>query len=188
MSNKFTVYWQGGSKSYLTGENIESAMLNAGYSRCYPAVDFWISGINYDYEYDRVKHQWVKKTPIHMHIQDAQKNPEFARQFICDNIETSSELFFDCEDGHQLVVSKQPHLYSFGWTLVFEIYYGEYNEGSYSGDPEEKFHYVVCSIEYEDPNNIEGVIARVMKRINTPFKESGIPSVNLTELAKKQNF
>ena len=188
MSDKFTVYWQHGSKSYITGKDFESAMLSAGYSRCYPVVDFWTVGIDYDYEYDLVKRKWVKKTPIHMHIQDAQQNPEFARQFICDNIEISSELIFDCEGSHQLVVSKQAHLYSFGWTLVFKIYYGEYNEGSYSGDPEEKFHYMTHSIEYEDPNNIEGVIARVMKRINAPFKESGIPSANLTDLAKKQNF
>lgn len=74
MSNKFTVYWLSGQKSYITGETFDEAINNAGYGKCQSVVDFWMPGINYEYGRDLVKKEWVKKEPIHMHIDDARKD------------------------------------------------------------------------------------------------------------------
>lgn len=188
MSNKFTIYWMNGTKSYINGENFDEAVNNAGYGKCQGVIDFWRHGIDDSYTRDLVKKEWVKKAPIHMHINDAVKNQEWVAQFISENIDTASELIFDCANNDQLVVTKTPHHFASGWCVVVEIFFAEYNQGSYCGDPEETHHYQATSIEYDDPNNIDQVIQRVLKRINNPFKESGIQSVDLDELTKIQNL
>ena len=189
MSDKFTVYWQHGSKSYITGKDFESAMLSAGYSRCYPVVDFWTVGIDYDYEYDLVKRKWVKKEPIHIHIDDAQKSGnEFVTQFIKENIDDASEIIFDCEGGHQFLIEKKASHFYTGWATVISICFGEHHRGSYDGSSEEDHHYMISSTEYEDPDNLDRAIERVILRLKEPYKVSGIQSVDLAELSKKQGF
>ena len=47
---------------------------------------------------------------------------------------------------------------------------------------------MVSSIEYEDPDNLDHAIERIILRLKEPYKVSGIQSVDLAELSKKQGF
>ena len=189
MSNFFTLYWQNNSTNIIRGETAEEAITNAGFSRAAGAIDFWMPGIDTSYKRNKEKHEWVKKDPIHIHIDDAQKSGnEFVTQFIKENIDDAFEIIFDCEGGHQFLIEKKAsHFYS-GWATVISICFVQYCRGSYDGSSEEDHHYMVSSIEYEDPDNLDRAIERVILRLKEPYKVSGIQSVDLAELSKKQGF
>ena len=189
MSNLFTLYWQNNDTTIIRGETAEEAITKAGYSHAAGVIDFWMPGIDTSYKRDKEKHEQVKKEPIHIHIDDAQKSGnEFVTQFIKENIDDASEIIFDCEGGHQFLIEKKASHFYTGWATVISICFGEHHRGSYDGSSEEDHHYTISSTEYEDPDNLDRAIERVILRLKEPYKVSGIQSVDLAELSKKQGF
>ena len=189
MSNFFTLYWRHNSTNIIRGETAEEAITSAGFSHAARAIDFWMPGIDTSYKRNKEKHEWVKKEPIHIHIDDAQKSGnEFVTQFIKENIDDASEIIFDCEGGHQFLIEKKASHFYTGWATVISICFGEHHRGSYDGSSEEDHHYMISSTEYEDPDNLDRAIERVILRLKEPYKVSGIQSVDLAELSKKQGF
>ena len=189
MSNFFTLYWQNNTVTFIRGETAEQAITDAGYSKAAGVIDFWMPGIDTNYKRNKEKHEWIKKEPIHVHIADAQKSGnEFVTQFIKENIDDASEIIFDCEGGHQFLIEKKAGHFYTGWATVISICFGEHHRGSYDGSSEEDHHYMISSTEYEDPDNMDRAIERVILRLKEPYKVSGIQSVDLAELSKKQGF
>ena len=190
MSNKFTIYWKDGSRKVITGVTMKDAFTAAGYGAgAVAAIDWYDNGISQTHHYNTETKEWVKKEPIHIHIDDAQKSGnEFVTQFIKENIDDASEIIFDCEGGHQFLIEKKASHFYTGWATVISICFGKHYRGSYDGSSEEDHHYMVSSIEYEDPDNLDRAIERVILRLKEPYKVSGIQSVDLAELSKKQGF
>lgn len=60
----FTLYWKTGDRQVISnkGKNIADAMTLAGYSNgAVPALDFWASGDNTDYEWNQATRNWDRK-------------------------------------------------------------------------------------------------------------------------------
>lgn len=57
---KFTLFWLDGTKITVEGQNIETAMNNAGYGAgSLRALDFHIQGDSDEYVFDKKSHRWA---------------------------------------------------------------------------------------------------------------------------------
>lgn len=60
MSNEYTIYWRTGRRELVRGADIAQAMTLAGYSGgAVRAIDFYTSGDDRNYEWDKDKREWV---------------------------------------------------------------------------------------------------------------------------------
>lgn len=58
----YTLYWKDGKREIVKGRDLSEAMSFAGYSQgALAALDFHTLGINDEYEWNKEKHDWVKK-------------------------------------------------------------------------------------------------------------------------------
>lgn len=63
--SQYTIYWLDGKKTVLStkkGNSIADAFTEAGYGNgAIRAIDFYVNGTDDNYNWDSVKHEWVKK-------------------------------------------------------------------------------------------------------------------------------
>jgi hypothetical protein len=58
----YTLYWRDGKREIVKGKNLTEALTFAGYGGgAFKALDFHTLGVNDEYEWDKDKHDWVKK-------------------------------------------------------------------------------------------------------------------------------
>lgn len=187
--NFYTLFWRDGTSGVIKGESPEDAFTKAGYGGgAFSAIDFYSEGVDLGYYRDHDLKEWVKKVNHHAHIDTVRADHAFTRDFIRSMIDKASYIAFDLDNKDQLVIEKKSCHFAHGWTNVISIHYDEHANGSYGDPSEEGEHWMVTSIEYEDPDNLEQAIERVMKRLDKPYRPSGIPSANLERLSIKQGF
>lgn len=58
----FTLYWKDGQRDVVKGKDLKDAMTHAGYGAgATSALDFHTTGVDYNYTWDTVERNWVKK-------------------------------------------------------------------------------------------------------------------------------
>lgn len=173
----FTVFWRDGSRKILKGVSVEDAFNKAGYGNgSLRAVDFYKEGVDLSYHFkDKA---WIEKEAYHIHILDAKADHILVRNFVRELIDVASEIVFDIEGGDRLVIEKKAYLLSHGWTTLIAITYGAYTKDPVTED----IHYVGGSVEYEDPEQLDRAINRLLTRLKTPNKTSGLPLLSALDL------
>jgi hypothetical protein len=62
---KFIIYWRHGRLNTIEGDSIEQAFTNAGYGAgAVAAIDFYDSGEEIKYNWNKAEKDWDRKTPI----------------------------------------------------------------------------------------------------------------------------
>lgn len=65
---KYTFYWKTGDREVFEGNSPADALNNAGYGGgALRALDFYASGESDDYEWNKDKREWVKKSDTDKH-------------------------------------------------------------------------------------------------------------------------
>jgi hypothetical protein len=173
----FTVFWRDGSRKILKGVSVEDAFNRAGYGNgSLRAVDFYKEGVDLSYRFkDKA---WIEKEAYHIHILDAKADHILVRNFVRELMDVASEIVFDIEGGDRLVIEKKPHLFEHGWTTLIALSYGACTKDPVS----EEIHYVGGTVEYEDPEQLDRAINRLLARLGTPNKASGFPLLSMLDL------
>jgi len=61
VSNDYTIYWRTGRRELVRGDGVAQAMTLAGYGGgAVRAIDFYASGDDRNYEWDKDKREWVR--------------------------------------------------------------------------------------------------------------------------------
>lgn len=184
-SKWFTIYWLGGTKSYVFGPTIDQAFTDAGYGAgASPAIDFYDNGISCSHYYDKTKKEWVSYKEFKCGYSD------FLLKDLDELLNLCKEhndfiVTFDTDDI--LVFKKDWGLFYLDgqtrWVEYLSLSFGEYFKGTYAGDSDDEenaHHFMMANTQYFAPENIAFALETFMKRakqspfriVNTPYSET----------------
>lgn len=168
----FTIYWLGGNRSVVNGKDIADAFSRAGYGGgAVNAIDWYDEGVSETHFYNKQERQWERYVPLHIYCTAFNDVKDKLASFL----EKHHEIIIDFPSRDQLSLRYAfGDFFRLGWTKYIEIVYAEFMDGPYHDDGEEDHHFMTANVEYHNPLNPETAIEALIKRMDDPFRVSGM--------------
>lgn len=173
----FTLYWLGGTRSVVYGENIETAFTLAGYgSGAVKAVDWYDEGITDTHYYVKTE-GWKKYEPIHIHENDFDN---FTQEQLVEFFNKRHTIIVDRENKDQITMDMTIGNYAcIGWVKHIQFTYNEHHDGNYfdDEDSEHDHYYMVCNSVYYPAEEIEQAVDGFVQYVKYNKKERAISPI-----------
>ena len=184
----FTIYWDNGSITHISGESIEDALTKTGYSdELINTIYLYEYGITDSHFYNKENKEWEKREEEKFIVEKFNK---FTIKKILEIFDKSHNITVEFENKDILIFEQNYGNFFINKKSVYVQYisiaYGEYKKGSYFIDEievDEYWHYfMMANRQYFKPDNLKEAINVFMKRVNQNpylvYKDDNIKTID----------